>query len=240
MARFLNGYSNIAIKIMDYRLSKAPFVIGGILILLLIAVILFASFNQGAIIVTDQPLATPTPQASEAPQATSTEPTPTPIVDTEYTTWEDTIRGYTIDFLSSMTNKEGGSETIFTFPASMTEGGTYREAAVTIANTLTECSISTDGINTTNVIDTKTINGVEFEHRKYDGAAAGNRYLSDEYSTMRNGECFRIALFTHTISTGATTGSEVGAAALDTKNKEIAKALETVFQKMLTTLTFTE
>jgi hypothetical protein len=172
------------------------------------------------------------------------------ISRSEWITWSNPVKRYTIDFHRSMLDKGdtdypaapglGYKADVFEFPETTFEGSTYSAASVSVLTTKTNCTVMPGQEQVVPAMSVKNIHGIQFEYREFIGAATSNRYTTYEYSTSQNELCYHISLFTHHTepSVHAEDVSEIKV--LENKNKEVANTLENIFNSMLSTFEFIE
>jgi hypothetical protein len=166
----------------------------------------------------------------------------------EWTQSNDETLGYSMDFYKGMTLHSMQpfpafpstklTATVYTFPKSMLAQTSIKDASVSVTATSASCELWNDGASRMSVASTTRFNGLPFEYRTTQEGAAGNFYEVSEYSTTKDGQCFRIVLFIHGTNPGMQFEDSVSIEAMTLKNRQVIAELEAIYTRMASTFVF--
>jgi hypothetical protein len=202
-------------------MKKLTKVIIGLVVLVVIAVLIYVLFFEKA----------------EAPQVVL----PNQPIPSSWVTYTDTNSGISLQAPASLTiaSTTNGLSLIFATTTPYVHTHLLHEVRVDIATPAVDC-VSTDG----GVIGTSTrvaINGVNFERENWSDIGAGNLYQGADYTTIRNGLCYRVGLFTRsTNGEGFYSNDPVQIQKIDALQAIDIKDLFALFDQVAETIKFTK
>lgn len=184
---------------MEHRSPKIPIILGVLLVTIVLGAIGLQLYNkfQTTIIEDDEQIVS---QATTTPQLSIQDE------NSGWPTHTDIVLGYSIQYEPGMIVEKNAiypnapysktKATVIHFATSTLASTTFKDASVSIAKTKTECVVWADGSTKIPIQSTKIINGVSFDYREREDVRAGNFFSIQEYSVVKNNECYRISLAT--------------------------------------------
>ena len=111
-----------------------------------------------------------------------------------------------------------------------------KQAYIKISDPRDVCEEASEGYTST---ASTTINGTPFLKRAWAGAAAGNRYEGVDYTTVYNGKCQLVQLYTHsTASEGLYTDNQQQIQEVDALHATDMTAIMKLFDQVMSTIMF--
>lgn len=196
-------------------------VVIGLILAIMIALVIFAWFFDRA----------------QAPQVV----VPVQTIPANWKIYNDPVSGVSLQAPSGLTlaTSSTGLSLIFATTTPYVHTHLLQELRIDIATPATDCVSTESGL--ISATSTKIINGISFERGTWGEAAAGNLYQGIDYTTIRNGLCYRVGLFTHSANGEGLYGSDPD----QIKKVDALQAIDiqdlfALFDQIATTIKFTK